>query len=350
MSNEWPDFPKGTILSLQRRRNADGPEQWTVSDEGDDLTVRHFWLQNGDSWQHTTIGTGFTNLAEVLQHIPELRTLSRGAISEYTVDAAVMDPPVVVSMLEASGTGGAEVAGDWPDEVAAEWAESDSTIDEWEWTRALDWVPRWARVNDLRVLVINLGSPDDPVLRPVLVDEGDEELVPIRQIARSIWHSESAGAPISWTGGNTLNLLAPGLGHNIPFEDSAEECPDPFPYLPETPQEMGKELASWVIETDSEVAAALALEPLDPDSVTESAERQAWERRLAKVTISFKINVSADAQLSLRKNLASLSELYRRTRNGLADPHGRNGQALAAALDGALDDGVIGRLTSGQWD
>ncbi len=349
MSNEWSGGPEATILSLQRRRSTGEPELWTVSHEDDDLTVRHFWLNNGDSWRRTETGTGFTDLAEVLKRIPELRTLSRGTISEYTVDAAALEPPVLVSTLEAAGMGGAEVAGDWPDEVAREWAESDSTIG--AWTSALDWVARWARVNDLRVSVINVGSPDDPVLRPVLIDEDAEQLVPIRQIARSIWHSESPGAPISWTGGNTLSLLAPGLGYNLPFEDSAEEWDGayPFPDLPETPAELGKTLASWVIDTHSEVAAALALEPLDPDSAIERAEHRAWGRRLGEVTISFKINVNADAQLSLRKNLARLSELYRRTQDGLARPRSRNGQALAAALDDALDDGVVGRLTSGQW-
>ncbi len=51
-------------------------------------------------------------LAEALERIPELRTLSRGTISEYTVVTAAMDPPVLVSMLDASEGGGAEAVGD----------------------------------------------------------------------------------------------------------------------------------------------------------------------------------------------------------------------------------------------
>jgi hypothetical protein len=84
--------------------------------------------------------------------------------------------------------------------------------------------------------------------------------------------------------------------------------------------------------------------------VIEGAERQAWIRRLHQVTVSFEIDVNAEAHEALRESLARRSDLYRRTRDGLADPHSLDGQALAAALDGAVDDGIVGRLTSGAWE
>jgi len=56
----------------------------------------------------------------------------------------------------------------------------------------------------------------------------------------------------------------------------------PFTCLSEAPEELGETLDAWVIESDSEVAAALALEPLDPSGVIEDAERQAWIRRRAE--------------------------------------------------------------------
>jgi hypothetical protein len=350
MIDDWPSVPKKTILTLKRHRNTGEPEQWTVSGDGDSLTVHNFRLDNGNPWQHIQAATGFTDLAEALDCIPELRTLSRGTISEYTVVTAAMEPPVLVGLLEDPDAGDAESAGEWPDEVAREWAESDTSLQDWQ--LGLDWVPRWAKVNDLRVSVINTGTADSPFLQPVLVDEDEEQLVPTREIARSIWHSESGGAPTSWTGGNTLSLLAPGQGYNCPWADSAETGTDvyPFPHLPEIPEELGEALADWAIETDSDVAAALALEPLDPNGVIENAERRAWEKRLAEVTVSFKIDVNADARQALRESLTRMSELYRRTQDGLASPRSREGQALAAALDNALDDGVVGRLTSGQWE
>ena len=75
----------------------------------------------------------------------------------------------------------------------------------------------------------------------------------------------------------------------------------------------------------------------------------ALDEGLSRVTRSFEIDVADETQRSLRVALAGKSELYRRTRDALANPHDQDGQALAAALDHALDTGVTGRLTSGDW-
>jgi len=344
MADSWLSVPEGTILALKRRWTTGEPDQWAVTADVNGLTVRRSRPDNGKSWHDTQAEERFIDLNDVLKRIPDLRTLRRGTISEYTVDSMVLEPPVFVSLLEIPPGEGPETAGQWPAEVADEWTDSDSALRDWQ--TSMDWVPRWARVNDLRISVIDMG-----ILQPVLADEGEEQLVPIRQIARSIWHSESGGAPISWSGGNTLSLLAPGLGYNQPWEDSGEtdDYVYPFPDLPEPPAEMGKAIAEWVVDTNSEVAAALALEPLDPDGVLEAAERQAWDEDLLQVTLSFEIDVADETQRSLRDALAGKGELYRRTRGALANPHDQDGQALAAALDHALDTGVIGRLTSGDW-
>lgn len=92
MRDEWPNVPEETILTLKRRRNTSALEQWTASKDGNALTVHHFWMDNGQPWQEILAGTGFTDLADALERIPELRTLSRGTISEYTVVTAAMDP------------------------------------------------------------------------------------------------------------------------------------------------------------------------------------------------------------------------------------------------------------------
>ena len=344
MTDSWLDIPEGTILALQRRRKTGELDQWAVAADVDGFTVRRSRPDNGKSWQVIQAEVRFIDLNDVLKRVPELRILGRGTISEYTVDSTVLEPPVFVSLLEIPPGEGSETAGQWLPEVAAEWIDSDSELQDWQ--TGLNWIPRWARVNDFRISAIDIG-----ILQPVLVDEGEGQLVPIREIARSIWHSESGGAPISWSGGNTLSMLAPGLGYNQPWEDSAEV--DDYVYrfrdLPETPAELGEALAEWVIETHSQVAAALTLEPLDPRGLLEDAERREWYEGLATVTLSFKINVDDGAQRSLRDNLVRKSELYRRTRDALARPYDQDGQALAAALDHALDTGVVGRLTSGDW-
>jgi hypothetical protein len=107
MRDEWPSVPEETVLTLKRRRNTCVLEQWTVSRDGNAFTVHHFWMDNGQPWQEIRAGTGFTDLAGALERIPELRTLSRGAISEYTVVTAAMDPPVLVSMRPSRDARGA---------------------------------------------------------------------------------------------------------------------------------------------------------------------------------------------------------------------------------------------------
>ena len=107
---------------------------------------------------------------------------------------------------------------------------------------------------------------------------------------------------------------------------------------------MGIVLADWVTDTESDVAAALALEPLDVDGELSDAERQTWDDRLGAVTVKFEMDVSEQARRSLRESLAERSELYRRTRADLMHPRSQDGQALAAALDTALDDGAVDGL------
>jgi hypothetical protein len=96
------------------------------------------------------------------------------------------------------------------------------------------------------------------------------------------------------------------------------------------------------------VAAAIALEPLDPG--IDDAERRDWISRRAGVTISFDLDVDDETQQALREHLSRDGDLYRRTRDSLADPHSPDGQALAAALDYALASGSTRDLISGEWD
>lgn len=349
MSEEWPSLPQQAILTARRCLLSGERDQWTVSRDVRGVTVRHFRLDPGGLPHETEIVTDARGLANVLQRFPELRTLSKGAINEYQLDEGELEPPVLVSMLAVDMAGGPEAAEDWPDEVGHEWRESDAGLR--DWIGELEWFPRWARINDTRVSAV-ATTPEGDIMQPVLADEGDEELVPIREIARSIWHSESGGAPISWTGGHTLSLLAPALGYSRPCADSCEmdQYGYPFLWLPEDPSELGVLLANWVIETESDVAAALALEPLDVDAQLNDAERQAWNERLVDVTVRFEVDVPEQARQSLRESLAEQSELYRRTQTALMYPRSRDGQALAAVFDAALDRGVIGLLTSGDWN
>jgi len=202
-------------------------------------------------------------------------------------------------------------------------------------------------VNGIRVSGIDMGR----YVQPVLADEDTEQLVPIRVIARSSSHSESSGSGVSWTGGNTLSLLAPGLGYSHSWGDSTEsdDCPDQFLDLPDRPAQLGRRLAEWVIDTHIEVAAALALESLDVDGTLDDEERRAWKKALAEVPLSLDVQTDADVLKPLRENLALLSDLYRRTRDSLAWPGSDEGRMLGESLSDGPVNGAVSRLASGDW-
>jgi hypothetical protein len=306
--------------------------------------MRHSRLKGG-SWHDSGAGDHCKDLADALRRIPGLRALRRGFISEYTVDSASWEPAVLVSRLQVPAGESAENPDDWPAEVADEWTDSDYALA--EWAPQLPWVPLWATVNGIRVSGIDMGR----YVQPVLADEDTEQLVPIRVIARSSSHSESSGSGVSWTGGNTLSLLAPGLGYSHSWGDSTEsdDCPDQFLDLPDRPAQLGRRLAEWVIDTHIEVAAALALESLDVDGTLDDEERRAWKKALAEVPLSLDVQTDADVLKPLRKNLALLSDLYRRTRDSLAWPGSDEGRVLAESLSDGPVNGAVSRLASGDW-
>src|SRR5262249_15783196 len=152
--------------------------------------------------------------------------LRRGTISRYNLSPSAMEPALFVSLLRISHEGGAEVAADWPEKIAREWADSDSYLS--GWAIEVSWIHRWAQVNDIRISAVNTTGDGDPVLAAVLVDEYEEELHTYRDIVWSRWFSESGGAPISWDGGYKFSMLSPKLGYIQPLGDDELGSINPF--------------------------------------------------------------------------------------------------------------------------
>ena len=88
-------------------------------------------------------------------------------------------------MLAVDTAGGPEAAEDWPDYVGKEWGESDAGLLGWL-VGGLEWFPRWARINGIRVSAVEITTPHGDITQPVLADEDEEELVWIREIAEHL--------------------------------------------------------------------------------------------------------------------------------------------------------------------
>jgi len=192
VTDEWPRVPPETILTVRRSLITGRRYQWTVSGDSGNLEVLRFGLDADDgSWHESPAGTNARDLADVLHRFTELRKLAKGEITEYAVEEGVLEPPVLASMLELDKRGGPETVENWPSDVGQEWAESDEELS--NWTEGLDWFPRWARVNGIRISGVEITLLDARLTQPVLADESMEELVPVREIARESWASESGG-------------------------------------------------------------------------------------------------------------------------------------------------------------
>ena len=182
----------------------------------------------------------------------------------------------------------------------------------------------------------------------MLVDLDADEFEGAREVARYTWFSESGGAPISWDGGNSLSVVDESLLWARQWGDEGEESE--FSHLPRTPLSLAGLIADWIISIGAEVPAAFSLEPFDPSGTLSAANAELWGERFQGVDASLSFDLNTDVLAHLRRRLTRRNPLYRRTRNAFLRPQGKDGQALATALDAVLRDGVLGQLLYGRWE
>jgi Protein of unknown function (DUF3293) len=345
-TGEWPAAPPGTMLSVKHRWSSGRRERWAVVMTGQALIVHKFDRGRGGEWRRRDERIDSKGLVETVAGIPGLRDLKRGTVTEYTVDPRWVQPTLLLGALRASPAGGAEAGEDWPTDVAELWTDSDEQLA--QLFGDVKWIPRWASLNGDRLAAIDTGSARRPTLSVVLFDESEQQIVPLREFARSSWFSEGDGAPISWDGGNSLSLAGVGLAYDKQWGDEGEE--QSLVGLPRSPRGLAEALAEWVLRIEAEVAAAFALEPFDPKGTLSESQRQVWDERLDEVTISIEMDLSEEEISQVRRRLLRTGPVYRQTRDAFAHPSGRNGLALGATLDAVISDGVIGLLVSGEWE
>jgi hypothetical protein len=270
-----------------------------------------------------------------------LRTVRRGAISEYTLNQGPPEWGGLLSLLRISTAGGDEDGEGWPQSVAGEWADSDDYVREIIGSAPV--VNRWCTVEGLRLVPLQVGRKTVPMLVDL-----DSELEGLREVAEYTWFSESGGAPISWDGGNSLSVVDESLVWTRQWGDQDEESK--FSSLPRTPLSLAGLIADWIISIGAEVPAAFSLEPFDPKGTLGSEDAEIWRNRFESLNASLGFNLDADVLAHLRRRLARRNPLYRRTRNAFLRPQGKDGQALATALDAVLRHGVLGQLLYGNWE
>lgn len=106
-----------------------------------------------------------------------------------------------------------------------------------------------------------------------------------------------------------------------------------------------------MVTAEAEVAAALALQPLDPRDTLSAEQRHWWQELLDAVILEFGTDVGTEVEDLLRRDLARNSSLYRRTRDALRQPLGEEGQALGVTPDRFVHgDASLGSLIGGTWN
>jgi hypothetical protein len=342
LSHEWLPAPNNTILSLKRTLRSGRRDRWTISESDGRLRLRQQSASPTGTWRTVRDEDAGTDVSAAVTANSVLRTVRRGAISEYTLNQAPPEWGGLLSLLRISAAGGNEVSEGWPEGVAGDWADGDDYVREIIGPAPV--VSRWCTIEGVRLVPLQVGRKTVPML----VDLDADEFEGAREVARYTWFSESGGAPISWDGGNSLSVVDESLVWTRQWGDQEEESR--FSSLPCTPLALAGLIADWVISIGAELPAAFSLESFDPKGTLGSEDAEIWDNRFESLNASLGFNLDADVLAHLRRRLARRNPLYRRTRNALLRPQGKDGHALATALDAVLQHGVLGQLLYGNWE
>lgn len=279
-------------------------------------------------------------LAESLATSRSLRDLSSGTITSYRVDASTLEPVQLVSLLRVVGTD-AEDPEPWPEDVSEKWSTGDDELA--EQIGDVTWVPRWIEVNDRRVSTV---KADDGTLIPVLPDEDGLRVEVSSPLAEYSWSSSGGGRPLESNGGASTGLLREGIVYERQWGDIAND--HSVRAVGNSPRDLGAAVADWALNAEIDQAVALALEPLDPESVLAAGER--LELRTAIEQYSSGLWIDPELAAGVRERLSERDEHYRRTRTALTQPMSADGKALTAAIRAvAQGDEEVSTLTFATW-
>ena len=341
VTNEWPAAHPRTVLSLKRTLRSGKRERWSIFEVDDQFQLRQQSASRAGTWRTVRDEGAGTDLATAITSLAGLRTVRRSAINEYTLNQSRLTPVDLLGLLHVSAAGGGEDSEGWPAELTEHWSNSDEAVTYMVGSTPV--VNRWCTIDDYRLVATQLGRKTVPIL----VDFDAGQPVGAEALAEYTWFSESGGAPISWDGGNSLSVVSASLVFARQWGDMGAR-PE-FSSLPATPRGWAGLIAHWVTSIDAAVPAAFALEPFDPKGTLSQTQHKVWEGRFEALEASISLDFAPDVLTLLGARLRRNNSLYLQTRNALRRPRGKDGRALATALDTVLEGGALGQLLWGNW-
>lgn len=336
-TRDWPPVPPGTILSARRATAEGGRQRVSLVQAGDE---KHLVIA-----RLTARGWSSTRRAVADPPLPKLRRWLRAAWGTYTsvttfggaFDADLLLDAVVVPRQDTRS----EDAERWEDGDNAHLSEVASEQDEWlqELLPESDAVIRWFEVDGRRLTLL----PDDSGrLAKVLLDPDSDELALDPVLAHLRWFSESGGAPISWNGGGELGFLQ---GDVLVDRVWGDVDPGAQLLVARNRAQLVAALVQWSLCEDAEIAAALALEPLDPRGTLGPEARGEWDRLLEELTLTVSYFLPEDVEQSLRRVLARRGTRYWYVKRALHDPRSGPGRHVLDALRDVAESGVLGAIS-----
>jgi hypothetical protein len=280
---DWLSAPDGAIFTLRRDAFDGAREQWAVIPAASGVDLLHVHLDGGrDGWRR--LDGKFSDLADVLRQVPELRTLHAGVLSEYSTAAGHvgLDEFELAALLDLCPSEGDEDPEDWPAEIFQDHPYTLGDIGVGGYNRGI--IRRMATLASHAVVGI------DGV--PVMIAGGYVNWS--RPLASVSFFGDSFPA---WSGGFSIGLVAPGLACAVPTGEMGGESPGEadshyeIVAMPLDEAKLGAALAGWASSAaswseydfgpefgiDFDVCMAVCYEPLDPDGTLIAEERADWE-------------------------------------------------------------------------
>lgn len=317
VSNSWPIPPAGTIISIKSL--------------SPDETRRRVCLATDEAgtiaweWRCTSRDAGWGEATT--WRAADTTTIAAAADSPLWIDTNDLSQVIGLTdhwlaLLSVRGEGS------WPG--AEQWEETDAA----DWAQEVAYCEESAERVGARVLPVSLGSggvlaASEYNGRELYFSLTEDEPLG-KQLAAFWWHTESGSAPISWDGGDFATQVAPDL---LLFHTSGDIERSPvLQLLPSTPEGVAHLLATWTLDIEAEVAAAISLEPLDPYSRLTDEARELWTERIDGFESGVSFDVEPPILDLIRAELHRSSSEYAAVAAALADPDGK-GSELAEALD-----------------